>query len=182
MRALLVNAKADFSYWTLPESCSLRGAKTLGPPLGLITVAALLPPEWDLRLVDLNTREFVEDDWQWADMVMISGNIGHRTNLLRTVQEAKQRGKRVVAGGPYPTTNPDEMLEAGADFLVKGEGENTVPLLLDALKEGQTHGVFQNQERPDLTASPVPRFDLLSLHDYLAIEVATYRGFPFYCD
>ena len=182
MRALLVNAKADFSFWTLPESCRLMGAKTVMPSLGLVTVAALLPPEWKLRLVDLNTRELVADDWDWADIVLISGNIGHRTNLLKTIEEAAQRGKQVVAGGPYPTAVPEEVMETGAAFVVRGEGENTVPLLLDALKEGRTHGIIQNQERPDLTASPVPRFSLLSPMDYDVLQVQTSRGCPFDCE
>ena len=182
MRALLVNAKADFSFWTLPDSCSLMGVKTLAPPLGLITVAALLPPEWELRLVDRNTREFTEDDWDWAEIVMISGNFGHRTNLLKAVREAKGRGKQVVAGGPYPTAVPQEVLDAGADFLVRGEGENTVPLLLEALRKGETRGVFKNEERPDLTESPIPRFDLLSQRDYLLLQVQTSRGCPFDCE
>jgi len=182
MRALLVNAKADSSFWNLPESCPLMGTKTHNPPLGPITLAALLHSEWELRLVDLNTREFVEDDWDGADLVLISGNIAQRTSVLKTVQEAKQRGKRVVAGGPYPTALPEEVLQAGAHFVVRGEGENTVPLLLEALKEGKARGVFQNQERPDLRASPIPRFDLLSLNDYLDVVVQTSRGCPFDCE
>jgi radical SAM superfamily enzyme YgiQ (UPF0313 family) len=182
VRVLLVNAKADFSFWTLPGSSRLLGTKTLAPPLGLITVAALLPPEWKLRVVDLNIRELVEDDWDWAEIVMISGMLGQRTSLLKTVKEAKQRGKRVVVGGPYPTTLPEEVLESGADFLVRGEGEITVPLLLDALREGKIHGVFENHEKPDLAASPIPRFDLLSLKDYQVLLVQTSRGCPFDCE
>ena len=182
MRALLVNAKADFSFWTLPRSNRLLGTKTLAPPLGLITVAALLPSEWKLRLVDLNIRELHEDDWDWAEIVMISGMLGQKTSLLQTVKEAKRRGKRVVVGGPYPTTVPEEVLQAGADSLVRGEGENTVALFLDALKEGRIHGVFENHEKPDLSTSPVPRFDLLSLNDYQVLQVQTSRGCPFDCE
>jgi len=182
MRALLVNAKADFSFWSLPESCSLTGTKTLAPPLGLITVAALLPSEWQLRLVDLNVREFSPVDWDWADVVLISGMLGQRTNLLETVREAKRRGKLVAAGGPYPTAVTPEVLDAGANFVVKGEGENTVPLLIEALKGGKTHGIFQNEEKPDLTTSPVPRFDLLSLTDYELLMVQSSRGCPFDCE
>jgi radical SAM superfamily enzyme YgiQ (UPF0313 family) len=182
VRALLVNAKADFSFWTLPAHSRLLGSGTPAPPLGLITVAALLPSDWELKLVDLNIIEFAEDDWDWAEVVMISGMIGQKTSLLQTVKEAKQRGKRVVVGGPYATTLPEEVLEAGTDFLVKGEGENTVALLLDALKEGKVHGVFENDQKPDLAASPIPRFDLLSLDDYHDLMVQTSRGCPFNCE
>ena len=182
VRALLVNAKADFSFWTLPASSRLTGTRTLAPPLGLITVAALLPSEWKLRLVDLNVRELLEDDWDWAEVVMISGTLGQKTSLLQTVKEVKQRGKRVVVGGPCPTAVPEEVLQAGADFLVRGEGENTVPLFLDALREGEIHGVFENHQKPDLSASPIPRFDLLSLNDYQLLLVQTSRGCPFGCE
>ncbi len=182
VRTLLVNAKADFSFWTLPASSRLMGTKTLAPALGLITVAALLPSEWKLRLVDLNVREFVEDDWDWAEVVMISGTLGQKTSLLRTVKEAKQRGKRVVVGGPYATVVPEEVLQAGADFLVRGEGENTVGLVVEALREGKIHGVFENHQKPDLAASPIPRFDLISLNDYQVLMVQTSRGCPFGCE
>jgi len=185
MRVLLVNAQAEFSFWTLPTSCRLSGAKTQAPPLGLITVAALLPDEWELRLVDLNTRTLTEDDWNWSDMVMASGMLGQRASLLAIVREAKERGKRVVVGGPYPTAVPEDVLGAGVDFVVRGEGENTVPLLLEALREGKTGGIIENQEKPDMSTSPVPRYDLLRLRDYAYLLIQTSRGCPFeseFCD
>ncbi|MGA9753606.1 MAG: cobalamin-dependent protein, partial [Desulfobaccales bacterium] len=117
--------------------------------MGLLTVAALLPSEWELRLADLNTRSLTEEDWQWADLILISAMYIQREGLLALVKEAKHRGKIVVVGGPYPTSLPEAALEAGCDFVVRGEGENTIPLLLEAMRGGQT-GVIENHEKPDI--------------------------------
>jgi radical SAM superfamily enzyme YgiQ (UPF0313 family) len=149
--------------------------------LGLVTVAALLPAEWELRLVDLNTRSLTEQDWQWADLVLISAMYIQRVGLLALVREAKLRGKTVVAGGPHPTSLPEAVLEAGCDFVVRGEGENTIPLLLEAMRHGKT-GIIENDEKPDLMTSPIPRFDLLQLNDYAAVTIQTSRGCPFDCE
>jgi radical SAM superfamily enzyme YgiQ (UPF0313 family) len=153
----------------------------MNPPLGLLTVAALLPSEWEMRLADLNTRSLTQEDWQWADLVLISAMYIQRTGLLALVKEAKLRGKTVVAGGPHPTSLPEAVLEAGCDFVVRGEGENTIPLLLEAMRHRKT-GIIENDEKPDLTTSPIPRFDLLRLDDYVAFSIQTSRGCPFDCE
>jgi len=181
MRALLVCPEFPLSFWSFQKSCRLRGNKTVNPPLGLVTVAALLPTEWEMRLADLNTRSLTEEDWQWADLVLISAMYIQRAGLLALVREAKLRGKTVVAGGPHPTSLPEAVLEAGCDFVVRGEGENTIPLLLEAMRHGKT-GIIENDERPDLTTSPIPRFDLLRLNDYATVTIQTSRGCPFDCE
>ena len=181
MRALLVCPEFPLSFWSFQKSCRLRGNKTVNPPLGLITVAALLPSEWELRLVDLNTSSLTEEDWQWAGLVLISAMYIQRAGLLALVREAKRRGKTVVAGGPYPTSLPEAVLEAGGDFVVRGEGENTMPLLLEAMRHGKT-GIIENDAKPDLTTSPIPRFDMLRLNDYATMTIQTSRGCPFDCE
>ncbi|MGA7578330.1 MAG: B12-binding domain-containing radical SAM protein [Desulfobaccales bacterium] len=181
MRALLVCPEFPLSFWSFQKSCRLRGSKTAHPPLGLLTVAALLPPEWELRLADLNARRLTEEDWQGADLVLLSAMRIQRAGLLALVREAKLRGKIVVAGGPHPTSLPEEVLEAGCDFVVRGEGENTIPLLLEAMEQGKT-GIIENGGKPDLTTSPIPRFDLLRLKDYAAYTIQTSRGCPFECE
>jgi len=182
MRVLLVSPKSENSFWTFAEACRLAGRKALCPPVGLLTVAAMLPPEWELRLVDLQARPLTEADWRWADMVMITGMVVHRRSFKETVAEAKRRGKVVVAGGPYPTCMADDARAAGCDFLVRGEAENTLPALLAALKEGRSCGVFEHPEKPDMRTSPVPRFDLLRIEDYSVMSVQTSRGCPFDCE
>jgi len=181
MRALLVCPEFPLSFWSFRQAVRFRGNKTTNPPLGLLTMAALLPLEWELRLADLNTRELTEDDWQWADLIMVSAMYIQRAGLLALVREAKHRGKTVVVGGPHPTSLPEASLEAGSDFVVRGEGENTIPLLLEAMRDGRT-GVIENHERPDLTTSPIPRFDLLRLTDYDTMTIQTSRGCPFDCE
>ncbi len=150
MRALLICPEFPLSFWSFQKSCQLRGNKTVNSPLGLITVAALLPAEWELRLVDLNTGSLTEADWQWAELFLISAMYIQRDGLFDLVREAKRRGKTVVAGGPYPTSLPEAVVEAGCDFVVRGEGENTMPLLLEALREGKA-GIIENEReaRPD---------------------------------
>jgi radical SAM superfamily enzyme YgiQ (UPF0313 family) len=182
MRVLLIYPEFPRSFWTLQQSCELLGRKTLMAPLGLLTLAALLPPEWEIRLADLNTRPLAPGDWDWAEMVMLSGMIVQRDGMLSLVRQAKDRGKPVVVGGPFATSVPQDFLAAGADFLVLGEGENTVPLWLAALGRGETHGVFQPDARPEMTISPVPRYDLLKLDDYALMGVQTSRGCPYNCE
>ncbi len=181
-RVLLVNPVLPPSFWSFTETNRLLGTKALMPPLGLITVAALLPRSWSFRLVDLNVRPLEESDWQWAEWVMIGGMMAQHSGVLDLISEARRRNKPSVVGGPYATSFPDEVLAAGCDFLVKGEGENTLPLFLAALESGQTRGVFENSLKPEMTASPVPRFDLLDLNAYSSFSIQTSRGCPFECE
>lgn len=181
MRTLLISPEFPYSFWSCPKTCQLKGHKAVNPPLGLLTVAALLPSEWEMRLVDLTTSQLKDKDWHWADLVMISAMRIQKEGLLALVKEAKAKGKTVVTGGPFPTIFPQEALEAGCDFVVRGEGENTIPFLLEALKDGKSQ-VIENNVKPELTASPIPRFDLLRLGDYQSITVQTSRGCPYNCE
>jgi radical SAM superfamily enzyme YgiQ (UPF0313 family) len=182
MRVLLINPEFPSSFWSMKDLCEFAGCKALTPPLSLITVAALLPADWQVRLADLNTRQLRADDWDWAEMVMLSAMIVQRDGLLHLIREAKQRQKTVVVGGPFATSVPQDILEAGADFLVRGEGETTIPLWLAAWRAGETHGVIEAAGRPDMAFSPVPRFDLLNLSDYNTLGIQTSRGCPFNCE
>jgi radical SAM superfamily enzyme YgiQ (UPF0313 family) len=182
MRALLVCPEFPLSFWSFRKSSQLRGSKTVNPPLGLITVAALLPSEWEMRLADLNVRSLTEEDWQWADLLLITAMYIQREGLLALVREAKRRGKTVVAGGPHPTSLPEAVLSAGCDFVVRGEGENTIPLLLEAMRLGKTGIIENSAKKPDLTTSPIPRFDLLQIDDYATMTIQTSRGCPFDCE
>ncbi len=182
MKVLLINPEFPLSFWTLQQSCQISGRKVVSPPLGLITVAALLPREWELRLKDLNATALSEEDWNWADVVMVSGMFLQRNGILALIREAKERGKTVVVGGPYATSVPDDVLNAGCDFLVRGEAENIVPFLVATLKQGKAREIFENIEKPEMSASPIPRFDLLNFDDYLSLTIQTSRGCPFECE
>lgn len=170
------------SFFSFSKVVHRVGCKALFPSLSLITVAALLPREWQLRLVDLNVEPVTDRLWDWAEMVMISGMIIQRPNMLVLIREAKARGKTVVVGGPYPSSMPEEILQAGADFLIRGEGENALPLFLKALVQGRTEGIIECDAKPDLTTSPIPRFDLLNLPDYANLAIQTSRGCPHNCE
>jgi len=182
MKALLINPDEGFCVFGLKETRRLMGRKASGPPLGLITAAALLPREWELRLVDVVVRKVTEEDWAWADIVMLSGNYLHRAGLLRLVREARARGKTVIVGGPYASSLPEEVQDAGAQFVVLGEGENTIPQLIEALRAGKSSGLFRNDQKPDMAISPVPRFDLLDRDQYQHGQIQTSRGCPFNCE
>lgn len=181
-RVLLVYPVLPRSFWSFQEVLRATGRKALIPPLGLMTVAALLPPDWTPRLVDLNVRALTEEDWDFADVVMISAMLVQRDGLFACAAEAKKRGKPVVAGGPYPTSATEEALAGGCDFIVAGEGEQTVSLLAAALDAGQTGGIIRAPETTDIATAPLPRLDLIDHADYDAMPVQTSRGCPFACE
>jgi radical SAM superfamily enzyme YgiQ (UPF0313 family) len=123
MNVLLLYPLFPESFWSFDKALELIDRKASLPPLGMITVAAILPQTWEFRLVDRNVRSETDADWAWADLVILSGMIVQKPDLLHLIHEAKRRGKRVAVGGPYVTSVPDAAQEAGADFLVLDEGE-----------------------------------------------------------
>ncbi len=182
MRVLLSYPIFPTSFWSFEKAVQGIGKKAFMPPLSLITVAALMPQEWEFRLKDRNIEPVTEEDWEWADLVMMSGMIAQKEDFLGQIREAKQRGKTVVVGGPYATSLPNDMLDAGADFLVLDEGEDTIPLFIEALERGETSGIFRSKEKPNVTLSPVPRFDLLDMDAYFIMAIQYSRGCPFRCE
>ena len=182
MRALLINPAFPKFFWSMQKLCHIKNCKASTVPLGLITVAALLPPDWQLRLVDLNTGTLTRSDWDWADVVLLTSMGIQRTNFLDLVRQAKVLGKTVIAGGPHPSVLPEEVMALGCDFLVRGEAELLMSRLLEDLRQGKTGIVYESAEKPNLSLSPVPRFDLLKPKDYLSMAVQTTRGCPFDCE
>lgn len=181
-KVLLVYPQLPRSFWSLELLIKYSGAKALMPPLGLLTVAALLPREWQVRLVDLNVRSLTEDDWRWADLVMLTGMAIQRQGLLSLCRESTRRGKILAVGGPYATAEPQVILDAGCNFLFLGEAEDTIHDFIRAIGEGKSHGVFTCDVKPDLPASPAPRYDLVNPMDYLSAGVQTSRGCPYDCE
>lgn len=183
MRVLLIYPLFPKSFWSFDKALELIGRKVSLPPLSLTTVAAILPQTWGFRLVDRNVGYENEADWQWADLVIISGMIVQKDDMLFLIQAAKQRNKLVAVGGPYATSVPEAIVAAGADFLVLDEGEITLPMLVEALERKETAGIFRaNGEKPDVTTTPVPRFDLLQLDAYSDMSVQFSRGCPYQCE
>ncbi len=183
MKVLLVYPIFPNSFWSFQKTIALLNYKAMLPPLGLVTVAAILPQEWEFQLVDRNVRPVTEAEWDWADLVIFSAMIVQKEDLLDQIQEAKRRGKRVAVGGPYPTALPDEPLSVGTDYLILDEGEITLPLFVQAINRGDRTGIFRSEgEKPDVTTTPIPRFDLLKFDDYAEMSVQFSRGCPFQCE
>ncbi len=182
MRVLLVYPIFPKTFWSYEKILALVNRKVLLPPLGLVTVAAILPQEWEFKLVDRNIRPVTEEEWAWADLVIFSAMIVQKEDLLNQIREAKKRGKLVAVGGPYPTSTPDAPKAAGADFLILDEGEITLPMFVEAIKRGETSGTLRATEKPDVTETPIPRFDLLDFDAYDMMSIQFSRGCPFQCE
>jgi radical SAM superfamily enzyme YgiQ (UPF0313 family) len=180
-RALLVFPRfSGSSFWNYRQTCELLGARYSAAPLGLATLAALLPADWDIRLVDRNVEELRDADLTWADVVMTGGMLPQRNDALEVVRLAHGRSKPVVVGGPDATCAP--AVYAGADFRVLGEAEEIIAQFVAAWREGAPGGLFVASGFPDVTRSPIPRFDLLKLDRYLHVGVQFSRGCPFECE
>jgi radical SAM superfamily enzyme YgiQ (UPF0313 family) len=169
------------SFWSHEPLCELLGARCTEPPLGLLTVAALLPPEWNIRLVNRNAEDLTDSDLDWADLVMTGGMLFQQNDTLAIVDRAHAHGKPAVIGGPDVTSSPDSY--RSADFLVLGEAEGIIDEFVAAWSSGAKEGVFQGVKfKVDVTKIPAPRFDLLNLSHYLAMTVQFSRGCPFSCE
>ncbi|HJZ84906.1 MAG TPA: B12-binding domain-containing radical SAM protein [Polyangia bacterium] len=181
MRVLLVYPSFPKTYWGAEYAMPLAGRKSILPPLGLITVAALLPQHWELELADLNVRPLDPAALDRADAVFVSGMLVQRESLLEVARLARARGKIVVAGGAYASTSPDA-LAPYVDCVVVGEAEDLIGELAAALESGTPPRRMQALERPDVSRVPPPRYDLLDMNAYVSIGVQWSRGCPFNCE
>ena len=169
------------TFWNFAAACELFGAKYPTAPLGLITVAALLPPEWTIRLVDRNTEALTDGDLAWADMVMTGGMLPQYFDTIEIIEMCRARGTPVVVGGPGVTSIPYGYSKA--NFQVLGEAEGVIDKFIEAWESGAREGIFEAEKfKIDVTKSPIPRFDLLKFEHYLYIGVQFSRGCPFTCE
>lgn len=181
-RVLLVYPRFhSASFWNYKETCEAVGVRHPAAPLGLITVAALLPPEWPVRLVDQNTQQLTIEDVDEADLVMTGGMMPQQLAALEIIELCRSRGKPVAVGGPDVTSSPH--VYQNADIRVLGEAESVMGAFVAAWKAGLRQGVFEAEKfKTDVTTSPIPRFDLLKFRDYLHVGVQYSRGCPFNCE
>ena len=169
------------SFWNYRATCELAGARYPAAPLGLITVAALLPKDWEIRLVDRNTETLTDDDFDWADLVMTGGMLPQRNDARCIIEMCRACDKPVVVGGPDVTSSPS--FYSAANFQVLGEAEEVMDDFLAAWRSGATQGVFEApMGQTNVTKSPLPRFDLLKLDHYLHVGIQFSRGCPFNCE
>jgi len=181
-KVLLVAPRfSGHSFWNFLAACEVYGARFPAPPLGLITVAALLPASWHCRLIDRNTEELRDADLDWADLVMTGGMLPQQHDALRVIELAHARHKPVVVGGPDVTSSPEAYLSS--DFQVRGEAEGVIGELIQAWDAGLRQGIFAAEKfKIDITRTPVPRFDLLRADQYTYFGVQFARGCPFTCE
>lgn len=183
MRVLLVYPLFPKTFWSYEKILQLVNRKVLLPPLGLVTVAAILPQEWEFKLVDRNVRDITEDEWNWAELVILSAMIVQKDDLLLLIQEAHKRGKKTACGGPFPTSVPEDPLSVGVDYLILDEGEITLPMFIKDIQNGAESGIYRaNGEKPDVTFTPIPRYDLLDFSAYDSMSIQFSRGCPFQCE
>ncbi len=179
-KILLVYPEIPTTYWSFRYTLDIIGRKSLLPPLGLITVAALLPENYEPRLIDMNVEPLSRDDVLGADMVFVSAMIVQKESLAAVVRLCNDCGVPVAAGGPYPTSSRGEI--SGVDHFVLNEAEITLPRFLADLEAGRAAAVYADDAKPDLSATPVPRYDLLKLDRYHNMAVQASRGCPFSCE
>ena len=151
MKVLLVNPEFPDTYWSFRHALPFEGKRCAFPPLGLMTVSALLPETWERRMIDLNVRKLKTSDIEWADMVFATAMLVQKDSLKDVVKRAKALGKTVVIGGPYITTTIEDLPEADHIFL--GEAETTLPQFVEDLARGEAKRSYQAAERPPLSAA-----------------------------
>src|SRR5205809_6611223 len=180
MKVLLINPEFPDTYWSFRHALPFEGKRCAFPPLGLMTVSALLPESWERRLVDLNIEKLRQADIEWADMVMATAMLVQKDSLKEVVRRCKARGKKLVLGGPYVTTTIEDLPEADHIFL--GEAETTLPQFVEDLARGEAKRTYQAAERPPLSLTPQAHFHLANLKRYSAMSVQYSRGCPFSCE
>ncbi len=180
MRVLLINPEFPDTYWSFRHALPFEGKRCAFPPLGLLTVSALLPPAWERRLVDVNVQSLKTSDIEWADMVFATAMLVQKDSLKEVVARCKALGKRVVVGGPYVSTSVEELKDA--DHIFVGEAETTLPQFIKDLAAGEAKPRYEASERPPLSATPLAHFKLANLKRYSAMSVQYSRGCPFSCE
>jgi radical SAM superfamily enzyme YgiQ (UPF0313 family) len=180
VNALLIYPEFPDTFWSFKHALKFIRKPASFPPLGLLTVAAMLPAEWAQRLVDVNVRALTAEDLAWADCAFISAMAVQRASAEQIIARCKEVGVRVVAGGPLFTAQHEQFDDV--DHLVLNEAELTLPAFLADLAQGQAKRIYRTADFPDLDRSPVPRWDLVDLRCYVSMAVQFSRGCPYDCE
>ncbi len=180
MKVLLVSPQSPDTFWSFKYVLPFVAKRAVFPPLGLLTVAAMLPRNWDVKLVDLNVSPLRDTDLRWADYVMIGAMIVHKESVREIIARCRVVGRPVIGGGPLFNAAPEDW---NADVhRVLGEAENIIDELLPDLESGQLRQRYEASERPDVAHTPVPRWDLIDFRDYVTMLVQFSRGCPYDCE
>ena len=181
LKVLLVWPRFPPSFWGFEGALRMLPEQAITPPLGLITVAAVCPATWTLRLIDRAFQEICDADYEWADLVLVSAMHAQRTDTLAILGRARELGTRTFIGGPWASSEP-ERLRKVADHVMVGEAEDVFAGIALALENGTAHALYKVDDKPDMSRSPIPRFDLLQKEKYAQMPVQFSRGCPFQCE
>lgn len=181
MRILLLYPEFPKTFWSFKYALPFIGKKSAFPPFGLLTVAAMLPQEWEKKLVDLNVQNLNEGDLRWADYIFISAMIVQKESSQEVINLAKSLGKKIVAGGPLFTTGHEEFSKDVNSFVL-GEAEATMPLFVEDLKKGNLKKIYKPDEFPDIRKTPIPLWELINMKKYASMGIQFSRGCPFNCE
>jgi radical SAM superfamily enzyme YgiQ (UPF0313 family) len=180
MNVLLIYPEFPDTFWSFKHALKFIKKKSVYPPLGLLTVAAMLPKAWDKRLVDLNVKRLAENDLAWADCVFISGMVVQRKSAHETVSRCKKAGVKVIAGGPLFTREYEQFTEV--DHFVLNEAEITLPRFLTDFEKGCAARVYESAEFSDIRLTPAPLWELVDPRQYAGMSIQYSRGCPFNCE
>jgi len=180
MKILLVYPETPDTFWSFRNALKFVAKKSSEPPLGLLTVAAMLPEAWEKKLIDMNVSILEDKTIQWADYVFISGMDVHIKSFKKVISRCNTLGVKVVAGGPMCTLNYKQFL--GIDHFVLGEAECALPPFLEDLINGNPKPVYQAENFPDLKKTPIPLWHLFEMEKYASMSIQYSRGCPFDCE
>lgn len=180
MRVLLVEPRTPDTFWSFRNALPFVGKRASNPPLGLLTLAGLLPHDWELKVVDLNCRLLPSPVVAWADYVLVSAMLAQRDSLLEVIRVCRAAGKPVIGGGPLFTADAAD--NPGVDHVVVGEAEETAASLAADMIAGRVAPLYESPRYPDLSLTPLPRWDLIDLREYATMSVQSCRGCPFDCE
>ncbi len=180
MKILLVYPKNPDTFWSFKHVLHCVSKRSTFPPLGLLTIAAMLPADWELKLVDLNVERLKDSDLRWADYVMLSAMIVHKQSVQQIVSRCVALKKPVIAGGPLFTTG-HEAFPAIRHFVL-GEAEEIVPQLVADMQTGTLRSEYRADDFPDIVGTPTPRWDLVDFRHYYTMAVQFSRGCPYDCE
>lgn len=180
MKALLVYPTYPDTFWSFKHAIKFISKKAVHPPLGLLTVASMLPDEWEKRLVDMNVETLRDTDLEWADYVFLSAMIVQKESVKDIVRRCNKHGVKIVAGGPLFTAAHEDY--EGIDHFVLNEAEITLPRFLADLERGEARPVYVSDEFPDIAQTPIPQWDLVSMKKYVSMNIQYSRGCPFNCE
>jgi len=180
MNVLLLYPEFPDTFWSFKHALKFVRKRATVPPLGLLTVAAMLPGEWGKRLVDLNVQKLSERDLAWADLVFVSAMAAQRRATRELIARSRAARKTIVAGGPLFTAEPDQFSEV--DHLVLNEAEVTLPPFLSDLEKGCAQRVYASTELPDIRKTPAPVWELADLRRYASMSIQFSRGCPYNCE